>query len=463
LGGVSPVIHMPSLTLMGGLKLRKYLLSVCEYKVQVTDYSRFQARSRNLKQARIMEDVLLFHFPVSASLLTLLSTLLFLLDVALDLWAIVSLYEEGEYVYMGVLIALLLGSSIVLHVFSWIWYADPEISHETNTDKFASKYGLIGPLHILQLGVFLRLASVLEISLHKLVQRCDHFLDGVAAFLKHDLSMLRLFETFTESIPQLVLMITLTLQERELHMFTASKIAGSLISITITVLFYHRDMRDFVPEDQKMGWSSSVVFFLWNLFLITTRVFAIALFASVLPCYIGVHFLCWWFLLFICACNQKTDFMENKGGEWLYRATVGLIWYFSWFNVASGRTKVKSIIYHACMMVDLGLLLGLWFWKRSVESARLGPPPINPYIVIGGLPALYAIGLLLRLLYYWKFHPNHPRLRFEPRDETPRMNLCRIAATANTLVETDSPSPVQQQLATGANKRMRNMAAHFYS
>ena len=103
-----------------------------------------------------MEDVLLFHFPVSASLLTLLSTLLFLLDVALDLWAIVSLYEEGEYVYMGVLIALLLCSSIVLHVFSWIWYVDPEISHETNTDKFAFKYGLIGPLHILQLGVFLR-------------------------------------------------------------------------------------------------------------------------------------------------------------------------------------------------------------------------------------------------------------------------------------------------------------------
>ncbi|KAL6457572.1 hypothetical protein MHYP_G00345350 [Metynnis hypsauchen] len=398
-----------------------------------------------------MEETFPFHFPLSASLLSLLSTLLFLLDVALDVWAIVSLYQDGEYVYMGVLIALLLCSSILVHVFSWIWYSDPE----TSTDKFVWKYGLIGPLHVFQLGLFLRFASLVELSLRKVIQRSDRFQEGVAVYLKHDLSVLRLFETFSESVPQLVLMIMFTMQEQELQLFTAFKIAASLMSIAVSVLFYHRDMRDFVPQHQKMGWSSSAVFFLWNLLLITPRVLAVALFASILPCYITAHFLSWWVLLFLLAWRQKTNFMDTEGGEWLYRATVGLIWYFSWFNVSKGKTKVKSIIYHVCMGADIGLLLGLWFWKRSVESACLSPLPVNPYILIGGLPALYITGLLLKLLYHWKFHPNCPSLRFGDRGET----LCGVAVAMNVLVETDSADIGRR---TGVDKRMRDMAANFY-
>ncbi|KAL6457585.1 hypothetical protein MHYP_G00345480 [Metynnis hypsauchen] len=389
-----------------------------------------------------MEETFPFHFPLSASLLSLLSTLLFLLDVALDVWAIVSLYQDGEYVYMGVLIALLLCSSILVHVFSWIWYSDPE----TSTDKFVWKYGLIGPLHVFQLGLFLRFTSLVELSLCKLKQRGYHFQEGVAVCLKHDLSMLRLFETFSESVPQLVLMITFTMQEQELQLFTACKIAASLMSIAVSVLFYHREMRDFIPEDQEMGWSSSAVFFLWNLLLITPRVLAVALFASILPCYIAAHFLSWWVLLFLWAWRQKTDFMDTEGSEWLYRATVGLIWYFSWFNVSKGKTKVKSIIYHVCMGADMGLLLGLWFWKRSVESACLSSLPVNPYILIGGLPALYITGLLLKLLYYWKFHPKRllTSLRFKDRDET-------ISADVES-----------QQTFAGIQKRMTSMAVNFY-
>ncbi|XP_017577026.2 XK-related protein 8-like [Pygocentrus nattereri] len=398
-----------------------------------------------------MEETFPFHFPLSASLLSLLSTLLFLLDVVLDVWAIVSLYQDEEYVYMGVLIALLLCSSILLHVFSWIWYSDPE----TSTDKFVWKYGLIGPLHVFQLGLFLRFASLVELSLRKVIQRSDRFQEGVAVYLKHDLSVLRLFETFSESAPQLVLMIMFTMQEQELQLFTAFKIAASLMSIAVSVLFYHRDMRDFIPEDQKMGWSSSAVFFLWNLLLITPRVLAVALFASILPCYIAAHVLSWWALLFLWAWRQKTDFMDTEGGEWLYRATIGLIWYFSWFNVSKGKTKVKSIIYHVCMGADMVLLLVLWFWKRSVESARMSPLPVSPYILIGGLPVLYITGLLVKLLYYWKFHPNCPSLRFE----TPSVELCRVGAGANVLVETDSADIGRRN---GADKRMRNMAANFY-
>ncbi|XP_066531608.1 XK-related protein 8-like [Hoplias malabaricus] len=417
-----------------------------------------------------MEEGFPFHFPVSASLISLFNVLVYLLDVALDVWTIVALYHERDYVYMGVLIALLLFSSILVNTFSWIWYSDTE----TSVDKFVTKYHLLGPLHFVLLGVFLRMASLMELSIAKLQKTNDLFQEGVAAHLKHDLSILRLFETFSESVPQLVLMIVIKLtQEQELQLVTGVKIAGSFISVAMSVLFFHRDMRDFAPKKQKMGWSGSIVYFLWNLLLITSRVVAIALFASILPCYIALHFLCLWLLFFLWAWREKTDFMEipegeNSQKEWLFRATVGLIWYFSWFNVSSGQTRVKSNIYHACMGADMALLLGLWFWRRSIESAHLGPSPVNLYVMIITLPLLYLIGILIKLLYYWKFHPNltASQVTIQDKKDKPKAMLCRVAA-ADAVIDvnlvTDSFEAVAQPAISSANKRMRNMAVNFYS
>ncbi|XP_053087388.1 XK-related protein 8-like [Pangasianodon hypophthalmus] len=432
-------------------------------------------------QAHAMEEGFPFNFALSDVFFSLISLLLFLMDVVLDLWAIVSLYEEQKYFSMGLLIFLLLSSSVLLQIFSWIWYSESSKNLETKVERFISRHGLLAPVHICQLGVFLRFAAVMEISSRSFKQS-DLFPKGVTVYLNHDLSMLRLFEAFSESAPQLVLMMALIMEMQEMQSFTVIKIVGSLSSLSFTVLSYHRSMRAFVPEKLKMGWSSSIIYFLWNLFLIGPRVVSVSLFASVLPCYIAAHFLSLWTLLVLWSWWQKTDFMDTKAGEWLYRATVGLIWYFTWFNVASGRTKLKGIIYHMVMGADMMLLLGLWWWRRSVESARLSPLPINPYLLIVMLMIIYIIGVLLKLVYYWKFHPKQPELQIKVavKDEKPvklqtpknslRNNMC-------SLVETDSIEPLDlnaapephvtvtpptQTIVTGVHKRMKNTAVNFY-
>ncbi|KAL7829272.1 hypothetical protein AOLI_G00301570 [Acnodon oligacanthus] len=394
--------------------------------------------------------------PLPPILRPLLGFVFFLVDVVLDVLNIVSLYQKGEYVYVGLLIAVLLASSVLAQVYSWMWYSDCKETLESRVEKSARRHGLIGLLHIFQLGMFLRFVGVVEISISNPKQNNK---EGRAGSLSPDMSMLRLIEAFTESAPQLVILICVTIQEQELQLFQGLKIAGSFGAIALCLLSYHRNMRKFVPEDQKMGWSSSAVFFLWNLLLITPRVLAVALFASILPCYIAAHFLSWWLLLFLWAWRQKTDFMDTEGGEWLYRATVGLIWYFSWFNVSSRKTKVRSNIYHVCMGADMGLILGLWFWKRSVESARLSPLPVNPYILIGGLPALYITGFLLKLLYYRKFHLILPRLISSVRDVSQIESEVQEEEFGTIMPEPDTEP---QRPFTGFHKRRRNMAVNFY-
>ncbi|KAB5517730.1 hypothetical protein PHYPO_G00170560 [Pangasianodon hypophthalmus] len=115
-------------------------------------------------QAHAMEEGFPFNFALSDVFFSLISLLLFLMDVVLDLWAIVSLYEEQKYFSMGLLIFLLLSSSVLLQIFSWIWYSESSKNLETKVERFISRHGLLAPVHICQLGVFLRFAAVMEIS-----------------------------------------------------------------------------------------------------------------------------------------------------------------------------------------------------------------------------------------------------------------------------------------------------------
>ncbi|TSK28295.1 XK-related protein 8 [Bagarius yarrelli] len=401
------------------------------------------------------------------------SLIFFLTDVVLDVLAVIKLYEEQKFFSMGLLILLLLGSSALIQIFSWLWYSDPNRNVETKAESFVRRHGLLNLVHICQLGVFLRFAGVMENTIRSYNQR-DRFQKGVTVFLNHELSMLRLFEAFFENAPQLVLMIALTVKMQKIQFFTVAKIVGSLSSLSLSVLSYHRYMRAFLVDKSKMRWPSSVMYFLWNLFLIGPRVMGVSLFASGLPCYVAAHFLSLWTLLVFWAWWQKTDFMDSRAGEWLYRATVGLIWYFSWFNVASGSTKLNGMIYHVVIGVDTMLLLGLWWWWRTVESARLNPLPMNPFLLVAVLVIIYITGILLKLLYYWKFHPNKPDLQIgaaekdensETEPQPPQRTAACIGMEHTDPCKPPAPphKPATGRNLTGIQKRMKMMAENFYN
>lgn len=247
-----------------------------------------------------------------------------------------------------------------------------------------------------------------------------------AVYLTHDLSMLRLIETFSESAPQLTLMIHVMLctnQARTVQCECASgsppppggccradafpllcltvvSVAASTTSIAWMVVDYHRSLRSFLPDKAKQGWGSSLIYFLWNLLLITPRIAALALFASVVGGLVAVHFLLLWCVFVMWAWLQRTEFMDGPCGEWLYRATVGIIWYFSWFNVAEGQTRGRSVIYHSFITTDGGILLLTW-WCYS------DPVQTEPYALALLVTLLfsYLLGLLFKTVYYCCFHP----------------------------------------------------------
>lgn len=280
------------------------------------------------------------------------------------------------------------------------------------------------------------------------------------------------------------------------------KAIGSFCAITLCVTTYHRSLRSFLPDKNKQRLPSSFVFFLWNLLLIVSRLTALALFASVLPCFIFTHFFCWWLVLFFCAWRSKTDFMDSSGGEWLYRATVGLIWYFSWFNVAEGKTRNRTVLYHVYALLDISFLCGMWLWWMWTDPPDFVVPPFYANITACSVVAGYILGLLLKMLYYKCYHPklnkeelkgddsevedqSYNRVPDEP--DFPAIQLVYMARTCDVIEMTDQaadpkdtgdaanqndqPKEVTEEVmdrslptpSARCNKRMRKLAENFYA
>lgn len=244
---------------------------------------------------------------------------------------------------------------------------------------------------------------------------------------------------------------------------------------------YHRSLRSFLPDKKQQGLPSSAVYFIWNVLLISSRITALSLFASALPCFIFPHFFCSWLVFVFFAWQSKTEFMNSPGGEWLYRATVGLIWYFNWFNVVEGRTRYRTLLYHGFILFDVSLLCSLSCWMMiSTEDSCFETPNLNVIIFAVSVVAFYILGLFFKMLYYKCWHPNLTKEELKgdtedksqktEGDETDSADLDKDALNDSPVLlrgfaEIYVPDHAWSSYPRDTkpcNKRMRTLAGNFY-
>eukprot|EP00079_Xenopus_tropicalis_P021286 XP_012812573.1 PREDICTED: XK-related protein 8 isoform X1 [Xenopus tropicalis] len=260
-------------------------------------------------------------------------------------------------------------------------------------------------LHLLQLGYPLRCIHSLEVGIaayrssenNPTYDRYQEY----AYFLTHDISMMRLMETFLENTPQLILLLYIVLHRGTIYTFQYFSISISFISISWAILDYHQSLRLFLKDKQSMNILSSIIYFLWNLLLIFSRIVCITLFISVFHLWVALHFLLLWIAFFLWATWQSTDFMRNRILEHFFRATVAVILYFSWFNIADGRTIYRCIVYYCFITADSVILFMSWKIFKF-------PSILDEYetYLLYVLAVFFPVGILFRVLYYLYLHPN---------------------------------------------------------
>lgn len=99
--------------------------------------------------------------------LTFMGLCFLLLDIVLDIWTVVTFYQEKAYVSLVILVLLLVVSSVLAQVFSWLWYSPKEFVKGPVVKSLSLSPGKVKLLHVLQCGIYFRLCkplSVLPIS-----------------------------------------------------------------------------------------------------------------------------------------------------------------------------------------------------------------------------------------------------------------------------------------------------------
>lgn len=245
--------------------------------------------------------------------------------------------------------------------------------------------------------------------------------------LAADLSMLRLMEAFLESVPQLLLQLYVRLGPQECSLFqgtlepgfrsdrktaptllTLPPFAGlgmafSFLNAAWALVDYQRCLRRSLPHLQEMpSGLPTLIYLLYKLSTITSHILGYAL-LLVLSVYSAVGLGVLWLLGTVWANCLRTDFCSSRGLEFLYRAVVGVILTFTFFNVKGQGTKYAMIAYY--------VFHSFINWLSLVLLHILRPDLLMPRVLLC-ISLLIAVGSLTGPLclwfYYQRLHPSRP-------------------------------------------------------
>ncbi|KAK2869957.1 hypothetical protein Q8A67_024349 [Cirrhinus molitorella] len=311
-------------------------------------------------------------------LCTFLGLLFYLLDIGSDFLLSVQYFRSGHVTWAVLTLVFVLVGSVCIQIFSYEWFEDDKEIDEKD-DKGLSTCHLIG-IHALQIGICTRYLHLLKKSFKaqkKQSELVDHATDlsfkaqkkqsepisyspvlsieaqkeqSELIGLATDLSMLRMFETFLESIPQLILQTYIILEHNHRSNLQYISMAVSFLTIAWATVDYRRCLRQSLTYLNKMPIGMpTAVYLSYKIFTITPRILSLTLFIM-LSTFSTVAMACIWLLGTIYAFLEETSFCTSRALEHLYRAVVGVILIFTFFNIKGENTKVHMTL--KCSGVD---------------------------------------------------------------------------------------------------------------
>ncbi|KAM6900543.1 XK-related protein 9 [Xenentodon cancila] len=293
--------------------------------------------------------------------------------------------------------AFVLTGLLVTQIFSCVWFLDDmETEEEQGNSSSKARYAAI---HVFGMGVIIRYFHLLregfkEVWMAKSPKHGHYGLFCMAA----DLSMLKVFEVFLESVPQLLLQLYLLQENCEFSVMQCLSMAFSFFNVALAVVEYRCLLRKSLPKTNKMPPGlPTTIYLLYKLCTITSLVFSYSLLLRVTIC----NTLCFpllWLVTTIWVHSCQTDFCSSRALELFYRAVIGVILMFTFFNVKGKDAKNAMSIYYIVYMV-INIMAPIVFFYCTLNTN------IFFMIALGLIFAGSLLGLLCLALYYHYLHP----------------------------------------------------------
>ena len=331
----------------------------------------------------------------------------FFLDLVTDVAVATFHYLNEDLWYCALTLAFIILPTLITTMISLRWYiVDSRVEGSQPISK--SKWTVRLIFHILQIGPVIRYYESLQYGLkfretQDLSEKKEIYMKMI--YEDADATMLRLFESFMESAPQLMLQVYIISRNYpfdDYEYWTAivqvMSISSSLISISWSLVSYAKSLRISLTNKVPMTYWSIAVMFSWEFFSITARMIALALFTSAFVRQVGFVCLSHWALMTLWIYSMKTSFCNTKWEEIGFNAVLGVIFIFCYFNPIDTPTRYRYILFYTFMLIENSTFMYLWTRSSNYE-------PWIKNMAVQAHYSCFCLGIILMLIYYKFFHP----------------------------------------------------------
>ncbi|KAK4317653.1 hypothetical protein Pmani_011275 [Petrolisthes manimaculis] len=330
-------------------------------------------------------------FTVLDGVFVVTSMLTLIADVATDLNLVARYFLEGSVTWAALTLSMVMVGSVVVAVVSLRWHLADQTYPVTKT-HWLSNICLWGILH--------RYFMILGAGLKARRTKCQDDFDELRR-QQSDACMLRVFECFLESAPQLVVQLYIMLSQDEYSVWTGITAVSSLVSLGWGVAAYTKAMRNTRPNKHKMSVAGLVLQTVWRAGTLAARVAAMALAATVFQMWMllimSVHFVA----MFMWVVSQKTGFSKTRFEEHIFNSIMAVTYCFCFFNLKEGQSRWRMLTFYTVTVAENTFFALTYYFmshhKLWVKNTAVG-------LVFGAM----VMGLSCMLLYYRSFHPMGP-------------------------------------------------------
>ncbi|XP_019721808.1 XK-related protein 9 [Hippocampus comes] len=358
-------------------------------------------------------------------LLTLVGLLLYVGDIWTDIGLSIKYLLDGQYICSALTFSFVLAGLLVTQIFSHVWYEDDLEDALMNPRGQATVLGMsrckLVVFHLCGAGIFTRYYHLLK-SGFKVVWNLTASLNQEERKEAHhrlfcqatDLSMLKLFEAFLESAPQLLVQIYMAQDQGEASILQCFSMVFSCLNIVWALVDYRRCLRRSLPHIQQMpSGLPTLIYLLYKLCTISSHILGYSLLLILTPYCVIALVAILWLLGTMWSHVLGTNFCSTRRHEFVYRTVVGFILTFTFFNVKGQDTRIEMIVYYFLYsLINMTSPLLLALLKPEVRTETF-------FFVIGGVIfGTSILGLVFLVLYYHLLHPREERRQADEVDES---------------------------------------------
>lgn len=335
------------------------------------------------------------------------SMISYFLDLVTDSAVACFHYLNEDYWYCALTLAFIILPTLITTAISYRWYiVDSQLEGSEPVSK--TQWIVRSLFHILQIGPVLRYYESLQYGMK--FRKTQDEAEKKKIYMKMiyedaDATMLRLFESFMESAPQLMLQVYIISRNYpfdDYEYWTAivqtMSISSSLLSISWSLVSYSKSLRISLANKIPMTYWSIGVMFAWEFFSISARMIALALFTSAFVRYVGFICLLHWALMFTWIYSMETNFCNTKLEELGFNAVLGVIFIFCYFNPIDTATRYRYLAFYLFMLVENTAFMALWYRDVTYE-------PWVKNLAVYTHYTCFLLGICIMLIYYRFFHP----------------------------------------------------------